>query len=145
MASRKPVSPLTRAIAWVLLIAAFSAWLFSERILPGNSRLYDAILDGNAAAVRQVLVTGADPNSTSSPLTLRRTSTRRYMYPPLIYALRRNKPEAALALVEGGANPNARDLDGKTALELATSAHMPEVVRALIARGAVPRAEGQSR
>jgi len=33
-----------------------------------------------------------------------------------VYALRKNKPEKALAMIEAGADPNARDLDGKSAL-----------------------------
>jgi ankyrin repeat protein len=130
------VSPVTRLLAWVVLIAGFSAWLFSEKLFPGNGPLYDAIAAGDARTVKQLLAAGADPNSSAAPLTLTRTSTRRYMVPPLIYALRRNAPDVALALVQAGADPRARDLDGKTALRLADEQHMPDVVRALTARAA---------
>jgi ankyrin repeat protein len=141
MTERRPPTPLTRAVAWLLFLSAIGAWLFSAQLFPGNGRLYDAIADGDAARVRQLLAAGADPNSQSSPLTLTRTSTRRYMVPPLVFALRRNAPEVALALVEGGADPNARDLNAKSALTLATEQRMPAVVRALLEHGARPLAE----
>jgi ankyrin repeat protein len=136
MADRPPPKPLTRLIAWVALIVGFGIWLFSAELFPGNGKLYDAIAAGDAREVRRLLAAGADPNSSASPLTLTRTTTRRYLYAPLIYALRRNQQDAALALIEAGADPNARDLDGKSALTLANNAHMAEVVRALMARGA---------
>ncbi len=136
VADRPAPRPLTRAIAWAALIAGFAAWLFSAEFFPGNGKLYDAIATGDAREVRRLLAAGADPNSSASPLTLTRTSTRRYQYAPLIYALRRNQPDAALALIEAGADPNARDLEGKSALALANNAQMAEVARALIAKGA---------
>jgi hypothetical protein len=136
MANRPPPKPLTRAIAWVLLIAGFAAWLASAELFPGNGKLYDAIAAGDGQEVRRLLAVGADPNSTASPLTLTRTSTLRYQYAPLIYALRQNQPDIALALVEAGADPNARDLNGASALVLASRGRMAEVVRALKEKGA---------
>ncbi|MGE5336984.1 MAG: ankyrin repeat domain-containing protein [Gemmatimonadota bacterium] len=139
MADRPAPRPLTRAIAWLLLVAGFAAWLASAELFPGNGKLYDAIAAGDAREVRRLLAAGADPNSSASPLTLTRTTTRRYQYAPLIYALRRNQPDAALALVEAGADPNARDLNGASALVLANRARMAEVVNALSVRRAVAK------
>ena len=136
MLQTRPPRLVTRVIAWVLVVAGFAAWLFSAELFPGNSKLYDAIAAGDTPAVKRLLAAGADPNSSSAPLTLTRTSTRRYMVPPLIYALRRNKPDAALALIEARANPRARDLDGASALSLANNAHMGEVASALMKKGA---------
>lgn len=136
MADRPPTKPLTRAIAWILLIAGFAVWLFSAEIFPGNGKLYDAIAAGDAREVRRLLAVGADPNSSASPLTLTRTTVGRYQFSPLIFALRHNQPDAALALIEAGADPNARDLNGASALALANNAHMAEVAHALIAKGA---------
>jgi ankyrin repeat protein len=133
---RRPVTPLKRAVAWVLLVAGFGIWLVSDTLFPGNSRLYDAIAAGDARVVRDLLKAGADPNSQASPLTLRRTSTRRYQMSPLAFALWNKQADAAEALVEAGANPNARDLNGHTALFLAKQSHMSQVEQLLAARGA---------
>jgi hypothetical protein len=54
---------------------------------------------------------------------------QRYQVPPLIYALRHGKGDAAIALIEAGADGNARDRNGKSALALAESAHMADVAR----------------
>lgn len=122
----------------MLVLAGVVAWLFSDTLFPGNSRLYDAIADGDARSVEHLLRAGADPNSQSSALTLKRTRERRYEMSPLAFALWRNEPDIALALIEAGANPNARDLNGHTALYLATNGRMPRVAQALLARGATP-------
>src|SRR5215475_2923013 len=134
--SDRPPAPLKRALAWVLLLTGFGVWLFSDTLFPGNSRLYEAIAAGDAHLVKQVLQAGADPNSQASPLTLRRTSQRRYQMSPLAFALWNNKADVALVLIEAGANPNTRDLNGHSALYLATNDRMPQVVQALVARGA---------
>jgi ankyrin repeat protein len=136
MPDQRPVPPAKRALAWVLLLAGFGAWLFSESLFPGNSRLYDAIAAGDTRQVKQLLQAGADPNSQASPLALRRTWGRRYQMSPLAWALWNNKADVALALVEAGANPNTRDLNGHSALYLAESNHMTQVTQALVARGA---------
>jgi ankyrin repeat protein len=138
MPDHRPVPPLKRALAWILLLTGFGIWLFSDSLFPGNSRLYDAIAAGDTGQVKQLLQAGADPNSQASPLTMRRTSGRRYQMSPLAWALWNNKADVALALVEGGANPNTRDLNGHTALYLAASNHMTQVTQALAARGALP-------
>jgi hypothetical protein len=43
---------LKRALGWTVLVAGFGAWLFSDTLFPGNSRLYDAIGDGDVRVVR---------------------------------------------------------------------------------------------
>ena len=136
MPDRRPVTPLKRALAWVLLVAGFGVWLFSDTLFPGNSRLYDAIAAGDTRVVRDLLKAGADPNSQASPLALKRTSTRRYEMSPLAFALWNNQAGAAQALIEAGANPNARDLNGHSALFLARQSHMTQVEQALVVRGA---------
>lgn len=136
MVDRPRPSPLKRLMAWVALIAGFAAWLFSAELFPGNSKLYDAIAAGDGREVRRLLAAGADPNSSAAPVTLTRTSTLRYQYAPLIFALRQDRSDAALALVEAGADPNAHDLSGASALVLAKRSRMAEVVRALTERGA---------
>jgi ankyrin repeat protein len=131
--------PLKRIIGWILFVGFCGVWLFSAKIWPGNSAIYDAVVADDGQAIRQLIADGADPNSQSQPVALSntRTAVLKYNFPPLIYALRHSKANAALALIEGGANPNVLDDDGKSALDMATSLHLDSVVAALIQRGAV--------
>lgn len=142
-AVRKPVTRTQRLIRWTILIAAVVLWVVSGELWPGNSRLYDAIEAGDVQAAERLLADGADPNSRWRGLAGDRTE--RYLYPPLIYALRRNQPEIALRLIEAGADPLARDPRGGDALSLASDAGMPEVQQALIARRAQRAAEPAER
>jgi ankyrin repeat protein len=135
MPDRPRPTLLTRALGWLLLIGLFGVWLFSASLFPGNSHLYDAIQTGDTGLVRQLIKAGADPNSQASPLTLTRTSTRRYQMSPLAYSLWENKADVALVLLEAGADPNVRDLNGETAMHMASYGRMPQVVQALAARG----------
>ena len=59
---------------------------------------------------------------------------------PLIYSIDMawGKPEITLALIRAGADVNAVDSQGHTALWLATTESTPEVVEELLKRGANP-------
>lgn len=129
---------LNRVLAWVVFLGLVGVWLFSANIWPGNSAIYNAVAADDAQEIRRLIVQGADPNSQSEPRTLdrNRTELKKYRFPPLIYALRHGKAAAALAIVEGGANPNALDENGKSALDMANSQHLDQVANALIQRGA---------
>ncbi len=135
-----------RIFGWILILGIFGSWLFSDMIWPGNKAIYDAIADDDGQLIRQLIAQGADPNSQSEPLTLTqsRTYLKRYQFPPLIYALRHGKATAAMALIEGGANPNAVDGDGRSALDMANSQHLDNVANALAQRGAVSRRRAPS-
>jgi ankyrin repeat protein len=128
-----------RILGWIVFLSIWGVWLFSAKIWPGNSAIYDAVAADDGQTIRQLIDKGADPNSQSQPIALtnNRSAVLKYNYPPLIYALRHVKASAALALVEGGANPNALDDDGESALDMARSLHLDKVVTALTQRGAI--------
>ncbi|MEZ5294031.1 MAG: hypothetical protein R2745_23310 [Vicinamibacterales bacterium] len=130
---RPPATARKTSWWWVPVLAAAALWVVSGELWPGNSRLYDAIEAGDASAVATLLAEGADPNSTSRGLVGGRSE--RYLFSPLIYALRRNQPAIALQLIEAGADPGARDRrGGGDALSLAKDQRMPEVEAALARR-----------
>ncbi|HMQ29643.1 MAG TPA: ankyrin repeat domain-containing protein [Chloroflexaceae bacterium] len=128
--------PIPRPLAWLAFAAATVFLLFSQDLIPGNRRLYDAIEEGDVGAARRLLDDGADPNSSWRGFDHVRTD--RYFFKPLPYALWRGEPEIARLLVEGGADPNVRSPKGEPALILAASAGHVELVRALLAHGADP-------
>ena len=133
---RKPISAL---LLWPGICAFVALFLSLPELFPGNSRLYDAIANGDEARARSLLEAGADPNSSASGLSGMGSgweSSEPYQNRPLLYAIWHNEPGIALLLVEAGADPNARDPEGDTALIAAANAGMTEVVRALIEKGA---------
>ncbi len=110
---------------------------------PDNSALYAAIRAGDAARVRSLLAGGADPSSNAVSTAFGERIIRPSSGPPpppLVLAITDKQPECALALLEGGARADARDDDGFSALEHATSGGQAAVVGALLERGADPRA-----
>jgi ankyrin repeat protein len=137
---RKPISAL---LLWPGICAFVALFLALPELFPGNSKLYDAIANGDEARARSLLEAGADPNSDASGLSGIGSgweSSEPYQNWPLLYAIWHNDPGIALLLVEAGADPNARNSEGDTALIAAADAGMTEVVRALIEKGADVRA-----
>ncbi len=134
---------IPKPLAWTLFIGFIAAFLALPEIFPGNSRLYDAIQAGDLDAVERLLADGADPNSQATGLSLGRGFDPGHTgsYPPLMLAISRNEPEIARTLVLAGADPNARNPEGDTALIAAVDRGMTEVVRTLLVKGADPRAE----
>ncbi|MGE0815765.1 MAG: ankyrin repeat domain-containing protein [Vicinamibacterales bacterium] len=130
--ARPPLTSGQQAFLLTLFLVAVGLWVAAGELVPGNSRLYDAIDEGDSAAVAALLADGADPNSRSRGLAGGRTE--RYLFPPLIFALRRNQPAIALQLIEAGADPGARDPRGGDALSLARDGGMSEVEAALARR-----------
>ncbi len=126
--------PRFLALRWLGLLAGLVLFIFSSAIVPGNSRLYDAIEKGDEARVRELLAAGADPNSRWRGFATGRTN--RYQFVPLHYALWKGESEIAVLLVEVGTDPNTRNPRGEPALIAAADAGMTEVVRVLIAKGA---------
>lgn len=100
-----------------------------------SSPLYQALLRGDAASVRQALNLGANPNLRDERGT-----------PLLIVAISLSPAvptDSILALIENeGTHLNARDTawigDDRTALHMASSVGTPEIVRALLLRGLNP-------
>jgi uncharacterized protein len=109
----------------------------------GETALMWAAARNHAAAIRTLIGRGADVNARSTVLKFARPRTPITVLPrggwtPLMYAARQGAVEAALVLVDAGADLNMTDPDGTTALVLATiNAHYDLAVM-LIEKGADP-------
>src|SRR4029450_1281074 len=109
----------------------------------GETALMWAAARNHAAATRTLIGRGADVNARSTVLKYARPRTPITVLPrggwtPLMYAARQGAIEAALVLVEAGADLNVTDPDGTTALVLAIiNAHYDLAVM-LIEKGADP-------
>ena len=131
---------------YVIVLGVMLVVFMLPRWLPGNTALYDAIDDGDSLRVRQLLDGGSDPNSRARGVFAFRSS--RYRSPPLLFALERSHPALAEMLIASGADPNARDSNGRPALFVAAAGGHAQVVRALIEKGAdvhaVSTADGET-
>jgi len=93
--------------------------------------------------VRALLEFGADPNARSAATSFIRPSLGQSVLPlgswtPLMYAARQGATDAALALVEEGADPDLTDPNGTTALVLAIINTHYDLAAALLDKGADP-------
>jgi len=131
----KATTAVTIGIGLLLLGLAVGA------VVPfGNSELYRAIWDGNEGRALELIKAGADPNSTWGATHRIETENRAVHLAPLQFALARSLPRVAVALIEAGADVNSRDDVGATALIVAANKGMTDVVHALLAKGADPKA-----
>ena len=96
---------------------------------PPAISLGDAVVAGNVAAIRQHIAAGSNLD----------VQDTRFGYTALIAAAALGKTDAAIALIEGGANLNAQNNDGGTALHTAAFLCRPEIVQALLDAGADKR------
>lgn len=94
-----------------------------------DSPLIGAARQGDVAEVRRCLAVGANPNETGGVNG----------WTALMHAVHKHQVLTAVALLEGGADPNARVGKGITALMMAAGYGHTEMVRALLERGADPR------
>jgi len=137
--AEKPLTPVKRVFGLIFLIALVVFLFFPL----GNSQLYKAINTGDEARALQLIKAGANPNSTFGTYSIDSESPAARLN-PLHAALWRGQPRVAVALIEAGADPNSRDHLGRTALIVAANDGHTEVVRALLAKGADPRAASTS-
>jgi ankyrin repeat protein len=116
----------------------------------GETALMWAAAEDQADAIRALVAGGADTALASRNLDLApmnwlnigMVSTVLPVggWPPLLYAGRENATAAALALIEVGADPNIRDPDGLTALNVAIMNAHYDLAVALLEAGADPDA-----
>jgi ankyrin repeat protein len=118
----------------------------------GETALMWAAAEDHADTIRVLVAGGADPNLASNPLGLApmdwlqigMVSTVLPVggWPPLLFAARQNAKAAALALIEVGGNPDIRDPDGLSALNVAVmNVHYDLAVALLEARAAPDAAD----
>lgn len=139
MPAKRPLRPMARFLAWVILFAVTALVIVLPELFPGNAPLYSAIDRNDQAEVSRLLAAGADPNSRAcrfgdgvgGDCTL-----KRYEDPPLVFAIYLNQPGNVQLLLEAGADPNGRTWEGKTALILAVNEGRTQIVQALLAAGA---------
>ena len=117
-----------------------------EEVL-GEQALMWAAAENHAAVVTLLLSRGADVNSRSNPLKFPRdsfglegvlTSLPKGDWPALMYAARDGAPDAARALARGGADLNAPDPEGTTALVRAIINSHYDTAAVLLEEGANP-------
>src|SRR5262245_45500645 len=148
MVKRKGLS-MVGAVAFAVLLAA----------TPPDAPVADAAMRGDIEAVRTLIKQGADVNAAQgdgmtalhwaaetgnvemAQVLIRAggsTSavTRRGSHTPLHVSARAGRGAVVKALLDAGADPNARTSSGATALHQASGAGNLEAVQALIAKGA---------
>lgn len=97
----------------------------AEMGIPFDKKNYtDSIIHGDIEAVRLFLSAGMSPDMRNEGL------------PPLVEATRRGHSDIALALIDAGADVNARDAYGVTAMMFAAICGSAEVIERLIDEGA---------
>jgi ankyrin repeat protein len=132
-----------------LLLAAGANPNAAESSL-GETALMWAAAEDQADAIRALVAGGADTSLKSRPLDLAPMNWLQIGmvstvlpvggWPPLLYAGRENACAAALALIEAGADPDIRDPDGLTALNVAVMNEHYDLAVALLEAGADPDA-----
>ncbi len=132
-----------------LLLAAGADANVAESSL-GETALMWAAAEDQADAIRALVAGGADTALASRKLDLApmnwlnigMVSTVLPVggWPPLLFAARENAPAAALALIDVGADPDIRDPDGLTALNVAIMNAHYDLAIALLEAGADPDA-----
>ncbi|HEY3518384.1 MAG TPA: ankyrin repeat domain-containing protein, partial [Gammaproteobacteria bacterium] len=128
-----------------LLLAAGADPNAAETSL-GETALMWAAAEDQADAIRALVKGGADTALASKPLELAPMNWLQIGmvstvlpvggWPPLLFAGRENARAAALALIEVGADPNIRDPDGLTALNVAVMNEHYDLAVALLEVGA---------
>lgn len=124
----------------------------SEQQIRLSTPLFVAASNGDAVQIRTLLAQGANPNLRAAPGyerglrqriqdLLRTLRHGRSSHPepsplPLVFAARAGYLDVTTALLDGGANPNARDETGNPVLLLAIRDGNLEIAETLVAHGA---------
>jgi ankyrin repeat protein len=116
------------------LVALLDAGADPNSVNPdvGNTPLYNACFGDHLDAVRLLLARGADPNKR----IVYRSPVDGRVEEGVVALMFARSAEVALALLGAGADPNAQDAAGRTALMRAAVGGTPEQVTVLIVAGA---------
>ena len=123
------------------LVACASAVLIALALylalagVPGEE-LFNAAKTGNADEVRRLLAEGADPDLQNLWWNEKTQRSVTDMPTAMMAAVQGRHVEAVRALIEGGANLDARNLNGKSALDYAVTAGNSETIIMLLEAGA---------
>ena len=104
---------------------------------PPDISLFEAALAGNLDAVKQHIAAGTD-------LNLKDPNPEGNKDTALAMAAAFGKTDVAIALIEGGADLDARNKDGTTPLHSASFLCYPDIVQALVDKGADKNARNNS-
>lgn len=115
----------------------------------GETALMWAAAENHAEVVSVLIEHGADPDARSAPQTWERRRLSQTLLPlgewtPIFYAARENALAAGRALVAGGADLDAVDPDGATALVIAIINAHYEFAEVLLEAGADPNITDES-
>ena len=112
-----------RRVAVFLAVVVASSPALSDGEL--DQKLYEAVNSFDASAVASHIAAGADVDSVHA-----------VGYTPLMRAAEIGQADLVRLLLDGGANPNLRDRNGRSAAEIAIEADSVEVIEALLEGGA---------
>jgi hypothetical protein len=103
----------------------------NERLREGNTPLVDAVYHGNLGLIRVLLEEGApvDGRGAGGQTPLIAAAKAWFTFPVW-------RPQVLTALLDAGANPNARDDAGRTVLHHAVQYNHKPLLRLLVERGA---------
>ena len=93
----------------------------------GITPLCSAARAGALDAIAALVAKGADPNLGSGVNG----------WTPIMHAIHKHQPGSVTALIKAGADVNARGEGGHSALKLASDSGAPDIVKILLAHGAV--------
>jgi Ankyrin repeats (3 copies) len=98
---------------------------------PGVPDLVTAVRTGETALIKQLVKQGADPNAQSGVNG----------WTPLQHAIHKQQKASVIALLDAGADANARGRNGETPLMMAAGYGYTDILQVLLNRGADPKLE----
>jgi len=135
------------SLAAVKALIDHGATVTAQEDLLGENALMWAAAENHGEVIRLLIARGADPNARSKSLTFPKdgfglegvmTYLPKGAWTPLMYAARDGGADAARALIDTGADVNATDPEGTTALIRAIQNSHYDTAAVLLDRGADP-------
>lgn len=131
--SCRTANGIARHIVLLLLLSAVATMPVAKGQPPNDTALYKAVIAGDGAKVRQLILDGADVNARD-----KRGRT------PLMVTAGKGQAEIVEMLLAAGARVNAKMDGGTSALQFAAWSGDDRTVKALLGAGADPNAQSKS-